>query len=74
MARTRTQIYSNHHPTKAKTMIFNLYKKVFCDNCGEQYLVNKLDPFEDKFIHSVCTTCFMPMKVKNPFYQDNKND
>lgn len=45
---------------------------VECDNCGEHYAVFKNDPFTDKVIHSVCTTCGLPMAVMNPYYKDAK--
>lgn len=41
---------------------------VECDNCGEHKAVFRDDPFTDKVIHGVCTTCGLPMTVNNPWY------
>lgn len=40
---------------------------VFCDNCGAKYIAMEDDPDIPRF-HRVCSTCFMPMAAKNPFY------
>lgn len=50
-----------------------MYKIVKCDNCGAKYIA-----FTDKnngpFWRRVCDTCYMSMKVKNPFYKEASDE
>lgn len=48
--------------------------EVNCDNCGAKYYTTNKDVNKEKFWHRVCDTCYMPMKVKNPFYKETKHD
>lgn len=43
------------------------YIMVNCDNCGAEYILFDTDP-DVPVIHGVCTTCFLPMQVKNHYY------
>lgn len=56
-------------------MEYRTFEIVHCDNCGAEYVVFNDDPKESEKMHGVCTTCFMPMEVSNPyyFYQQEKN-
>jgi formylmethanofuran dehydrogenase subunit E len=49
-----------------------IYEIVKCDNCGEEYIAFDTDNNEEPFWHRVCDTCYMPMKVKNPFCSETK--
>lgn len=43
------------------------YKIVKCDNCGAEYITFDTGENKEPFCHRVCDTCYMPMKVENPF-------
>lgn len=43
-----------------------------CDNCGAKYIASETEKNKGPFWHRVCNTCYMPMKVKNPFYKEEK--
>lgn len=47
-----------------------MYVIVKCDNCGAKYIASETDKNNGPFWHRVCDTCYMPMKVKNPFYKE----
>ena len=49
-----------------------LYEIVECDNCGAKYVVSDTVKNKNPFLHSVCNNCYMPMKVKNPIYKEEK--
>jgi hypothetical protein len=44
-----------------------MHEIVKCDNCGAEYVYFDTDNNEEPFLHRVCDTCYMTMKVKNPF-------
>lgn len=47
-----------------------MYEIVKCDNCGAEYITFDTDENKGPFWHRVCDTCYLPMKVKNPFYKE----
>ena len=49
-----------------------MWVTVICDNCGVEYVASDKDEYKELFWHRVCDTCYMPMKVKNPFYKEAK--
>jgi hypothetical protein len=53
--------------TGAITWKGGTYIMVNCDNCGAEYILFDTDP-DVPVIHGVCTTCFLPMQVKNHYY------
>lgn len=46
---------------------------VYCDNCGARYYTKDGDSIF-KTMHGVCSTCFLPMEIQNPFYKDGEID
>lgn len=43
---------------------------VYCDNCGAEYALFDRYPFgclTTEYCHNICSTCFMPMTIKNPW-------
>lgn len=48
-------------------------KDVYCDNCGAPYYTTD-DYSIFKTMHGVCLTCFLPMEIQNPFYNDGEID
>lgn len=51
-----------------------MYEIVKCDNCGAEYITFDTDENKWPFWHRVCDTCYMPMKVKNPFYKEASDE
>lgn len=49
-----------------------MHKIVKCDNCGAEYVAFDTDINKGRFWHRACDTCYMPMKVKNPFCKEAK--
>jgi hypothetical protein len=49
-----------------------MFEIVKCDNCGAEYVAFDTDNNEEPFWHRVCDTCYMTMKVKNPFCRETK--
>lgn len=47
----------------------NLYEVVQCPYCGVEYATFS-EYNEYPKIHTVCSTCFMPIEIDNPFYND----
>ena len=50
------------------------YRDVACPNCGTVYGVGYSDvPHCVEKIHRICDTCMMPIEVKNPWNDKEKN-
>ena len=49
-----------------------MHKIVKCDNCGAEYVAFETSENKGLYYHRICDTCYMPMKVKNPFYKETK--
>lgn len=44
------------------------YVLVECDNCGALYYLYDDATPRLPVLHNVCTECFLPMEIVNPFY------
>lgn len=50
------------------------YQFVECDNCGALYYLYADNTPDFPKLHTVCTICFMPMEIVNPFHKTIKGD